>query len=105
MGSSFFQSSAIVYMEKNLKFNVTSFTFHIHIFRVYFYVTFYLFLLFLIQDMPFLSSWAWINVFELLFTIPLVVAIPPVQGISFREIPHNVLYGYAKYIIFYKNIL
>lgn len=44
--------------------------------------------------MPFLSSWAWINVFELLLTIPLAVAIPPVQGISFREIPKNVLYGY-----------
>eukprot|EP00026_Physarum_polycephalum_P021141 Phypoly_transcript_24201.p1 GENE.Phypoly_transcript_24201~~Phypoly_transcript_24201.p1 ORF type:complete len:181 (+),score=15.06 Phypoly_transcript_24201:26-544(+) len=45
--------------------------------------------------MPVLSSWAWINVFELILTFPLVIAIPPVQGISFSDIPSNVFHGYA----------
>jgi len=63
--SSLFQSTAIVYMERNLKYN----------------------------KMPFLSSWAWINVFELILTIPLVVMIPPIQGISFQDIPANVEHG------------
>eukprot|EP00026_Physarum_polycephalum_P008769 Phypoly_transcript_08869.p1 GENE.Phypoly_transcript_08869~~Phypoly_transcript_08869.p1 ORF type:complete len:357 (+),score=28.79 Phypoly_transcript_08869:158-1072(+) len=67
MLSTLFHSSAIVYMEKNLKY----------------------------YKMPVLSSWAWINVFELILTFPLVIAIPPVQGISFSDIPSNVFNGYA----------
>eukprot|EP00026_Physarum_polycephalum_P011436 Phypoly_transcript_11662.p1 GENE.Phypoly_transcript_11662~~Phypoly_transcript_11662.p1 ORF type:complete len:394 (+),score=35.19 Phypoly_transcript_11662:32-1183(+) len=66
MASTLFQAAAIVYMEKNLKY----------------------------YQMPFLSSWAWINVFEFILTFPLVIAIPPVQGVRFHDIPHNILNGY-----------
>ena len=103
MVSTSFQAGAIVYMEKNLKYYVTLLPLaplppspplpppHLS--------TSALLLIVPIQQMPFLSSWAWINVFEFILTFPLVVAIPLVQGIRFHDIPNNVLRGYASFIL------
>ncbi len=36
----------------------------------------------------------WVNVFEVIFALPLVFVIIPIQGLSIYEIPKNVLDGY-----------
>jgi len=40
------------------------------------------------------KMWAWVNFFEILFALPLVLGIVPIQGLSFSEIPNNVADGY-----------
>lgn len=38
--------------------------------------------------------WTWINFFEILFALPLVFAIIPIQGVSLSETPDNIKDGY-----------
>jgi len=49
------------------------------------------------EDIEIMSAWMWINVFELIFGLPLIFAIIPLQRISFSftNIGKNAEYGFA----------